>query len=878
MRKLLTILMSVFMLAMLIPVSGMASNGIAETTIETNNTDGITLAGFASRKLTNGYTQSTRPFQFVGFNSSNPGATQALLSMSNLESNAATIIGDVVYAFAHNYSSEYDDIGNDKLYRINTNGSWTSTPIGTGYDYLNVMSLTYAADTDTLYALVNNEDDVHDHLMIVDRTAGTLAEVVDLTDAQIRIKPSIAYIGNGRFFAIHHTTGNGMIFNLEGELVQELGNTLNTQFETVYSMYYDSEDGLVYAAMGQMLFGGTLGKLITIDVANGAPTELAIIGQGCGYVMTSIFPVPGLVIDAPNTPSQEEFDAAVNAEGSHLTFTNDRGTPWEIVSENGRTYVRSTIQDQHSSSTTITAVFNGLTAGQALSFDWSVSSESNYDWMGFYVNGTRVQRISGSQSFTTYTYTVPSDGSYTFKWTYSKDSSVSSGSDCAGLDNVSITGTQPEPIVAEDQLNEALNVPGGSIEFIDDPVNPWGIDTSENGRMSITSTITGDNQHQVVCFRVRNAYAGDAVRFDWKTNCEYNFDKLNFRINSAKVDFITGDNDWETYTYIIPTDGDYVFTWEYSEAHGDTRGNGSQNAEGNAWIDNVEYIREYGDPYAPAPNTPEQSLFDAAINAPGENRSFNNDLTNPWQVTTEDGRNCVVSDIAGMPSTETEFSINLGYLEEGTVISFDWKTDCESDFDLLSLTFNGGSYLDFSGQNNWTTQTVTLQDSGYYVIGWRYYKNHVTDSYTDKVWVDNVKITPVRTLTYHTATFVDGYDNSVIMAISVPDGYYVNYPSIVPVHLGYQFVGWEGQIEDITTDVTITAVYVPRGEEPPVGLLGDVNGDGVVNMVDATNVLRHGLGIFAIQPSYLHNADVNGDGVINTVDATLIIRMCLGLN
>ena len=51
MRKLLSILMSVFMLAMLIPVSGMASNGIAETTIETNNTDGITLAGFASRKL-----------------------------------------------------------------------------------------------------------------------------------------------------------------------------------------------------------------------------------------------------------------------------------------------------------------------------------------------------------------------------------------------------------------------------------------------------------------------------------------------------------------------------------------------------------------------------------------------------------------------------------------------------------------------------------------------------------------------------------------------------------------------------------------------------------------------------------------------------------
>ena len=75
-----------------------------------------------------------------------------------------------------------------------------------------------------------------------------------------------------------------------------------------------------------------------------------------------------------------------------------------------------------------------------MSFDWRVSSESNYDKLKFRVNNTDNTNISGDRDWTTVTYTAQTTGSYTFEWVYSKDSSVNSGSDCGWVDNISIPG------------------------------------------------------------------------------------------------------------------------------------------------------------------------------------------------------------------------------------------------------------------------------------------------------------------------------------------------------------------------------------------------------------------------------------------------------
>ena len=131
---------------------------------------------------------------------------------------------------------------------------------------------------------------------------------------------------------------------------------------------------------------------------------------------------------------------ALNVPGGTLNFTTSGTYPWEIdMSFEGRLCAHSTNQ-QVSSTTSVVQTTISMQAGETLSFEWSVSSETNYDKLKFYVNGSTSVNINGTVGFTTYTYTAPSSGSYTFKWSYEKDSSVNSGSDTAWLDNVEYSG------------------------------------------------------------------------------------------------------------------------------------------------------------------------------------------------------------------------------------------------------------------------------------------------------------------------------------------------------------------------------------------------------------------------------------------------------
>ena len=65
------------------------------------------------------------------------------------------------------------------------------------------------------------------------------------------------------------------------------------------------------------------------------------------------------------------------------------------------------------------------------------------------------------------------------------------------------------------------------------------------------------------------------------------------------------------------------------------------------------------------------------------------------------------------------------------------------------------------------------------------------------------------------------------------------------------------------------------GDTLPV-LMGDVDGNGVVNSQDALLTLRFALGIIDSLPAE-QNADVTGNGVINSQDALLILRMAIGI-
>lgn len=73
-----------------------------------------------------------------------------------------------------------------------------------------------------------------------------------------------------------------------------------------------------------------------------------------------------------------------------------------------------------------------------LSFWWKVSSEENFDFLSFERNGSQQQTLSGEADWQQVNLVLPA-GTTELTWTYSKDGSVSGGSDAGWVDEVSLS-------------------------------------------------------------------------------------------------------------------------------------------------------------------------------------------------------------------------------------------------------------------------------------------------------------------------------------------------------------------------------------------------------------------------------------------------------
>ncbi len=83
--------------------------------------------------------------------------------------------------------------------------------------------------------------------------------------------------------------------------------------------------------------------------------------------------------------------------------------------------------------------------GSVLSFYYKVSSESGYDYLRFYIDGVQQGQWSGDVNWTQFSAPLTA-GAHTLTWTYSKDSSSTSGDDKAYLDNLTISSAAPAAV------------------------------------------------------------------------------------------------------------------------------------------------------------------------------------------------------------------------------------------------------------------------------------------------------------------------------------------------------------------------------------------------------------------------------------------------
>lgn len=135
---------------------------------------------------------------------------------------------------------------------------------------------------------------------------------------------------------------------------------------------------------------------------------------------------------------------------------NGQTDPWRIVTESPFAGTYCAKSGQISSSQTVTLSIEVNTQiDSEISFYKKVSSEENYDKLHFYIDGQEKDNWSGNVAWSQEVYSLTS-GTHQLKWSYSKDYSMDSGSDCAWLDNITLPPTAIITNVEESISNTAI--------------------------------------------------------------------------------------------------------------------------------------------------------------------------------------------------------------------------------------------------------------------------------------------------------------------------------------------------------------------------------------------------------------------------------------
>jgi hypothetical protein len=133
---------------------------------------------------------------------------------------------------------------------------------------------------------------------------------------------------------------------------------------------------------------------------------------------------------------QEGFESG---NFTKLPWTSGGSAAWtvqnSVVKSGAFAAASGGIADNQTSSMSVAV---NCSAG-VVSFSYRVSSESGYDYLRFFIDGQSQGQWSGEVGWATVSYPVAA-GPHTFEWRYTKDSSASSGSDKAWVDDIQISG------------------------------------------------------------------------------------------------------------------------------------------------------------------------------------------------------------------------------------------------------------------------------------------------------------------------------------------------------------------------------------------------------------------------------------------------------
>jgi len=224
-----------------------------------------------------------------------------------------------------------------------------------------------------------------------------------------------------------------------GTLNFVITNTGGADAENCVFEVYSSSDDLVLENNTYEINAITINEAITLpvnltvgnNVAVGSTYELSYL-MTCGHysVWGNYTITVGNIMEGFETGDFSMYDWQFGGNAN-----------WTIVSNesNSGTYCAKSGTISDSQQTNLILTIEVLADGE-FSFYKKVSSENGWDKLYFYIDNVEKGNWSGDVSWSQESYHV-SVGTHTFKWSYQKDSSVSSGSDCAWVDDIQFPPT-----------------------------------------------------------------------------------------------------------------------------------------------------------------------------------------------------------------------------------------------------------------------------------------------------------------------------------------------------------------------------------------------------------------------------------------------------
>ena len=170
-------------------------------------------------------------------------------------------------------------------------------------------------------------------------------------------------------------------------------------------------------------------------------------------------------------PGEEIIEPFETGDFSLFDWQVDPTYPWTITTTNpyegtycmksGGAGVANVVSNM---SVTVNIPADGL-----MSFFGKISCENSWDYGYFYIDGVQKASFTGAGNWVEKTYDITA-GDHTFKWSYTKDSSVNSNDDCFYVDYITFY-KRPEPAI-----------PGMTYDFEDGTMQGWtSVDADGDG-------------------------------------------------------------------------------------------------------------------------------------------------------------------------------------------------------------------------------------------------------------------------------------------------------------------------------------------------------------------------------------------------------------